>query len=57
MTELTANNYKKGDPFPPRTDLNKPRVYSNQMCPYAERALLVLAAKGIEHEIINVNLR
>ncbi|CAG2107877.1 unnamed protein product [Medioppia subpectinata] len=47
----------KSDPFPPRTNTDLLRVYSNQICPYAERALLVLAAKDIKHEIINVNLR
>ncbi|XP_032168802.1 glutathione S-transferase omega-1 [Mustela erminea] len=33
------------------------RVYSMRFCPYAQRTLLVLKAKGIRHEIININLK
>ncbi|XP_039478846.1 glutathione S-transferase omega-1-like [Oreochromis aureus] len=32
------------------------RVYSMRFCPFAQRARLVLKAKGIKHEIINVHL-
>ncbi|XP_072477637.1 glutathione S-transferase omega-1-like [Notamacropus eugenii] len=32
------------------------RVYSMRFCPFARRTLLVLKAKGIKHEIININL-
>ncbi|XP_078499864.1 glutathione S-transferase omega-1-like [Lissotriton helveticus] len=33
------------------------RIYSMRFCPFAERTLLVLAAKGIKFETININLR
>uniref|UniRef100_A0ABI7VZB1 Glutathione-dependent dehydroascorbate reductase n=1 Tax=Felis catus TaxID=9685 RepID=A0ABI7VZB1_FELCA len=33
------------------------RVYSMRFCPFAQRTLLVLKAKGIGHEIININLK
>uniref|UniRef100_A0A8C8RCX9 Glutathione S-transferase omega n=1 Tax=Pelusios castaneus TaxID=367368 RepID=A0A8C8RCX9_9SAUR len=33
------------------------RVYSMRFCPFAQRTRLVLKAKGINHEIINVNLK
>ncbi|KAJ6669118.1 hypothetical protein lerEdw1_007927 [Lerista edwardsae] len=33
------------------------RVYSMRYCPFAERTLLVLKAKGINHEIVNINLK
>ncbi|KAL7990629.1 hypothetical protein Chor_014059 [Crotalus horridus] len=32
-------------------------VYSMRHCPFAQRTLLVLKAKGINHEIVNINLR
>ncbi|XP_008843928.1 glutathione S-transferase omega-1 [Nannospalax galili] len=33
------------------------RVYSMRFCPFALRTLLVLKAKGIRHEVININLK
>ncbi|XP_019314915.1 glutathione S-transferase omega-2 isoform X3 [Panthera pardus] len=33
------------------------RVYSMRFCPFAHRTRLVLRAKGIRHEVININLR
>ncbi|CAG2108886.1 unnamed protein product [Medioppia subpectinata] len=57
MSELTANNYQKGDHFPARADPNILRVYYNQPCPFSERVRLVLTAKGIEHEKIAIKLR
>ncbi|KAJ8036678.1 Glutathione S-transferase omega-1 [Holothuria leucospilota] len=45
---------KAGDSLPPL----KPgvlRLYSMKFCPFAERTRLVLHAKGIEHEVININ--
>ncbi|XP_003787239.1 glutathione S-transferase omega-2 isoform X2 [Otolemur garnettii] len=33
------------------------RVYSMRFCPFSHRTRLVLRAKGIRHEIININLR
>lgn len=33
------------------------RVYSMRFCPYAQRTRLVLHAKGLENEIININLK
>ncbi|CAG2173887.1 unnamed protein product, partial [Oppiella nova] len=58
---LTNDNpdkvYKKGDPFPARADPNLLRLYNVPHCQFCERVRLVLAAKGIEHEVINVNLK
>ncbi|XP_053439151.1 glutathione S-transferase omega-2 isoform X3 [Nycticebus coucang] len=33
------------------------RVYSMRFCPFSHRTRLILRAKGIRHEIININLR
>ncbi|XP_037639100.1 glutathione S-transferase omega-1-like [Sebastes umbrosus] len=33
------------------------RLYSMRFCPFAHRARLVLNAKGIKHETININLK
>jgi glutathione S-transferase len=44
-----------GDSLPPLTP-GKLRIYSMKYCPYAERTRLVLAAKNIPHETVNVNL-
>ncbi|KAF0308890.1 Pyrimidodiazepine synthase [Amphibalanus amphitrite] len=33
------------------------RCYSMKFCPYAQRTRLVLAAKGVPHEIVNINLK
>ncbi|KAK2896730.1 hypothetical protein QQF64_005725 [Cirrhinus molitorella] len=33
------------------------RLYSMRFCPFAQRSRLVLTAKGVKHEIININLK
>ncbi|XP_036593193.1 glutathione S-transferase omega-1-like [Trichosurus vulpecula] len=33
------------------------RVYSMRFCPFSERTRLILKAKGIKHEVININLK
>ncbi|XP_037255191.1 glutathione S-transferase omega-1-like [Falco rusticolus] len=33
------------------------RLYSMRFCPFAQRARLVLRAKGISYEVININLK
>ncbi|CAL1530165.1 unnamed protein product [Lymnaea stagnalis] len=32
------------------------RMYSMRMCPYAQRARLILAAKGVNYDLVNVDL-
>ncbi|XP_066288703.1 glutathione S-transferase omega-1-like isoform X2 [Branchiostoma lanceolatum] len=48
---------KTGSACPPPPGPGKLRLYSQRFCPYAQRTRLFLAAKGIEHETINVNLK
>ncbi|CAG9824906.1 unnamed protein product [Phaedon cochleariae] len=44
-----------GSQDPPRKD-GLLRIYSMKFCPYAQRPLLVLKAKKIPHEVVNINL-
>lgn len=43
-----------GDDLPPLQP-GVLRIYSMKFCPFADRTRLVLHAKGIEHEVVNVN--
>ncbi|XP_077486009.1 glutathione S-transferase omega-1-like [Amblyomma americanum] len=45
-----------GSDFPPLVP-GKLRLYSMRFCPYAQRALLILQAKSIDHEVVNINLK
>ncbi|XP_064488594.1 glutathione S-transferase omega-1-like isoform X2 [Ornithodoros turicata] len=53
---MTLKAYKAGSQFPPLQP-GKLRIYSMRFCPFAHRALLVLAAKNIDHEIVNIDLK
>ncbi|GMR41621.1 hypothetical protein PMAYCL1PPCAC_11816, partial [Pristionchus mayeri] len=58
MVNIIGNNtpvLKKGDPEPPLAP-GRARIYSMRFCPWAERAVLYAAAKGIEVEVVNINL-
>ncbi|XP_071496672.1 glutathione S-transferase omega-1-like [Diadema antillarum] len=52
---MSQRHLKRGDANPP-VHKDVLRIYSMKYCPFAERALLVLTTKGIEHEIVNCNL-
>ncbi|CAN7943684.1 unnamed protein product, partial [Ixodes pacificus] len=52
---MTARAYQTGMAFPSLTP-GKLRLYSVRFCPFAQRVLLMLAAKNIDHEVININL-
>ncbi|CAH2322426.1 glutathione S-transferase omega-1-like [Pelobates cultripes] len=47
----------KGSPAPGPVPEGSVRLYSMRFCPYAQRARLVLLAKGIKHEVVNINLK
>ncbi|XP_064488596.1 glutathione S-transferase omega-1-like isoform X2 [Ornithodoros turicata] len=53
---MTLKAYKAGSQFPPLQP-GKLRIYSMRFCPFAHRALIVLAAKNIDHEIVNIDLK
>jgi len=50
----TTKHLGAGSSFPKLTE--KLRLYSMIFCPFAERARLVLAAKNIPYETVNINL-
>ncbi|XP_067393277.1 glutathione S-transferase omega-1 [Emydura macquarii macquarii] len=57
MAEKGARSLGKGSIAPGPVPEGLIRVYSMRFCPFAQRTRLVLKAKGINHEIVNVNLK
>ncbi|XP_078607956.1 glutathione S-transferase omega-1-like [Branchiostoma floridae x Branchiostoma japonicum] len=55
-TMLTKKAYKTGSTAPEPPENGVIRLISNRFCPYAHRTRLVLAAKGIDYETVNVCL-
>ncbi|XP_029377549.1 glutathione S-transferase omega-1 [Echeneis naucrates] len=53
----TEKCFAKGSAAPGPVPEGYIRIYSMRFCPFAHRAILVLNAKGIKHEIININLK
>ncbi|XP_077978839.1 glutathione S-transferase omega-1-like [Glandiceps talaboti] len=53
---MSLKHLATGAAFPPLKD-GTIRLYSMRFCPFAQRTRLVLAAKGIEHETVNCNLK
>ncbi|XP_029962610.1 glutathione S-transferase omega-1-like [Salarias fasciatus] len=46
----------KGSAAPGPVPADTIRIYSMRFCPFAQRTLLVLIAKGIKYEVVNVHL-
>ncbi|XP_053439154.1 glutathione S-transferase omega-1 [Nycticebus coucang] len=57
MSQISARSLAKGSAPPGPVPEGLIRVYSMRFCPFAKRTLLVLKAKGIRHEVININLK
>ncbi|KAI4550825.1 hypothetical protein MJT46_018332 [Ovis ammon polii x Ovis aries] len=57
MSGGSARSLGKGSAPPGPVPEGLIRVYSMRFCPYAQRTRLVLTAKGIRHEVININLK
>ncbi|XP_007470504.1 PREDICTED: glutathione S-transferase omega-1 isoform X1 [Lipotes vexillifer] len=57
MSGASARSLGKGSAPPGQVPEGLIRVYSMRFCPFAKRTLLVLKAKGIGHEVININLK
>ncbi|KAM9364259.1 glutathione S-transferase omega-1-like [Pholidichthys leucotaenia] len=53
----TEKCFAKGSAAPGPVSKGNIRLYSMRFCPYAERTILVLKAKGIKYETINIHLR
>uniref|UniRef100_S4RHA9 Glutathione S-transferase omega n=1 Tax=Petromyzon marinus TaxID=7757 RepID=S4RHA9_PETMA len=54
---LSYTSTSAGDPAPAAVAPGKLRLYSMRFCPFAQRPRLVLAAKGIEYETVNIHLK
>ncbi|XP_051815921.1 glutathione S-transferase omega-1-like [Acanthochromis polyacanthus] len=54
---VSEKSLAKGSAAPGPVPQDKIRIYSMRFCPFAQRARLVLAAKGINHETVNINLK
>ncbi|GAA6229333.1 glutathione S-transferase omega-1 [Lates japonicus] len=53
----TEKCFAKGSPAPGPVPKDHIRIYSMRFCPFAQRTRLVLNAKGIKHDTININLK
>ncbi|XP_053548400.1 glutathione S-transferase omega-1 [Bombina bombina] len=53
----SEKSLRKGSPAPGPVPDGSIRLYNMRFCPYAQRARLVLVAKGINHEVVNINLK
>ncbi|XP_038152508.1 glutathione S-transferase omega-1-like [Cyprinodon tularosa] len=49
--------FAKGSPAPGPVPQDRLRLYSMRFCPFAQRTRLVLHAKGIKFDTININLK
>ena len=57
MSGESSRSLGKGSAPPGPVPEGQIRVYSMRFCPFAQRTLMVLKAKGIRHEVININLK
>ncbi|XDV50310.1 hypothetical protein PO909_019384 [Leuciscus waleckii] len=60
LINIMASSQKslgKGSAAPGPVPKDHIRLYSMRFCPFAQRTRLVLNAKGIKHDIININLK
>ncbi|XP_053162418.1 glutathione S-transferase omega-1 isoform X2 [Hemicordylus capensis] len=57
MAGECARSLGKGSPAPGPVPEGVIRLYSMRYCPFAQRTRLVLQAKRINHEIVNINLK
>ncbi|XP_036776015.2 glutathione S-transferase omega-1 [Manis pentadactyla] len=57
MSRGSAWSLAKGSAPPGPVPEGLIRLYGMRFCPFAKRTLLVLKAKGIRHEVININLK
>ncbi|KAJ3609887.1 hypothetical protein NHX12_021981 [Muraenolepis orangiensis] len=53
----SQKSFAKGSTAPGPVAQGSVRLYSMRFCPFAQRTRLVLTAKGIKHDIVNINLK
>lgn len=51
---FNSKHLKKGDPLPPYNGVL--RLYNMRYCPWAQRTVLILNAKQVPYEVVNINL-
>jgi len=56
MQPWNVPHQKAGDPEP-KVNPDKVTVYNMRFCPYAQRTMLTLLAKGVPFEVVNINLK
>ncbi|KAM4852435.1 glutathione S-transferase omega-1-like [Thomomys bottae] len=57
MSKESQRSLGKGSAPPGPVPNGHIRLYSMRFCPFAQRTRLVLQAKGIRHEVVNINLK
>ncbi|KAL0970121.1 hypothetical protein UPYG_G00237450 [Umbra pygmaea] len=53
----SEKSFAKGSAAPGPLAKGQIRIYSMRFCPFAQRTRILLNAKGIKHEIVNINLK
>ncbi|XP_043845247.1 glutathione S-transferase omega-1-like [Dromiciops gliroides] len=57
MSGESLRSLGKGSAQPGPVPLGVIRMYSMRFCPFSQRTRLILKARGIKHEVININLK
>ncbi|XP_022909999.2 pyrimidodiazepine synthase-like [Onthophagus taurus] len=56
ISKMSLKHLGAGSECPPKSDEKKLRLYSMEYCPFVHRVRLVLRAKNLDFETVNINL-